>query len=92
MRLANQRLHFARDEVSDWLGISTQQPWCEFSFTKRHSLIQKVFVNYKSTKILTPKPRSDRPSAVSSQESCFVTRSIKINPRLYASQIANSVC
>lgn len=58
---------------------------------RRHSSIQKVIMNYKSTGLLTSKPRSGRPSALSIRESRFIIRSVKINPRLSASQIAKSV-
>ncbi|GFW20006.1 hypothetical protein TNCV_867121 [Trichonephila clavipes] len=31
-RLANQRLHLGRDEVSDWLDARHRLPWCECGF------------------------------------------------------------
>ncbi|GFV40497.1 uncharacterized protein TNCV_1288991 [Trichonephila clavipes] len=30
-RLANQRLHLGRNEVTDWLDAQRRQSWCEFS-------------------------------------------------------------
>ncbi|GFW24664.1 transposable element Tcb1 transposase [Trichonephila clavipes] len=58
---------------------------------KTHSSIQRVINNYTSSKSVISKPRSGRPSKLTLREKSYVFKSICLNPRLSASQIANDI-
>lgn len=58
---------------------------------RTHSSIQRVINNYTSSKSVISKPRSGRPSKLTLREKRYVFKSIRLNPRLSASQIANDI-
>lgn len=58
---------------------------------RRHSSVQRVVNNFKSTGIITSKPRSGRPSKLSIRERRSIIGSVKKNPRITAPQIAKDI-
>lgn len=58
---------------------------------RQHSSVQRVVNNFKSTGILTSKPRSGRPSKLTLRERRNIVASVKANPRISASQIAKDL-
>ncbi|GFS71123.1 transposable element Tc1 transposase [Trichonephila clavipes] len=58
---------------------------------RTHSSIQRVINNYTSSKSVISKPRFERPSKLTLREKKYVFKSIRLNPRLRASQIANYI-
>ncbi|GFT23213.1 uncharacterized protein TNCV_1859171 [Trichonephila clavipes] len=56
---------------------------------RTHSSIQRVINNYTSSKSVISKPRFERPSKLTIREKRYVFKSIRLNPRLSTSQIAN---
>ncbi|GFX50160.1 transposable element Tc1 transposase [Trichonephila clavipes] len=59
--------------------------------SRTHSSIQRVINNYTSSKSVISKPRSGRPSKLTLREKRYVFKSIRLNPRLSASQVANDI-
>ncbi|GFX28862.1 uncharacterized protein TNCV_4251011 [Trichonephila clavipes] len=58
---------------------------------RTHSSIQRMANNYTSSKSVISKPRFGRPSKLSLREKRYVFKSMRLNPRLSASQIANDI-
>ncbi|GIY24803.1 uncharacterized protein CDAR_23631 [Caerostris darwini] len=58
---------------------------------RTHSSIQRVINNYTSWKSIISKPRSGRPSKLTAREKRYVFKSVHLNPRISAFQIANDV-
>ncbi|GFX69952.1 transposable element Tcb1 transposase [Trichonephila clavipes] len=58
---------------------------------RTHSSIQRVINNYTSSKSVISKPRFGRPFKLTLREKRYVFKSIRLNPRLNASQIANDI-
>ncbi|GFW07858.1 uncharacterized protein TNCV_3919911 [Trichonephila clavipes] len=58
---------------------------------RTHSSNQRVINNYTSSKSVISKPRFGRPSKLTLREKSYVFKSIRLNPRLSASQIANDI-
>ncbi|GBM34328.1 hypothetical protein AVEN_16422-1 [Araneus ventricosus] len=53
---------------------------------RTHSSIQRVRSNYNSSKSIIPNPRNGRPSTLTNRE---IFKSVRLNPRITASQIVN---
>ncbi|GFT64703.1 transposable element Tc1 transposase [Trichonephila clavipes] len=61
------------------------------TFTCFNPLPTDVINNYTSSKSVISKPRSGRPFKLTLREKRYVFKSIRLNPRLCASQIANDI-
>ncbi|GBL82664.1 hypothetical protein AVEN_263734-1 [Araneus ventricosus] len=58
---------------------------------RTHSSMQRVISNYNSSKSVSSKPRNGRPSKLSNHEKRYIFKSVHLNPRISASEIANGI-